>query len=323
MERIPASDNPDVATQQTVEVMCRYIRTCADDDPLLRLFAQWALQQYGGGSEDPASKAWAAFWFAKHLVRFRSDEVPMFRAGMQGSQDWLESPSVLIRTAQPREDCDGFTMLVCSFLRAMGVDYCIVTVAASPDDPQRFSHVFCMALLPTGPLPLDASHGSGPGWMVPKDHTFRWQCWDSDGNQVQIARPRDRGLHGWARPGGLGRVGLGDPCDPTADDYDMSICLAGANSYVPPPNTQDVSILPNALPTGVPTTSSSTPASLSNNLTSFLNTLAVQAAGVAKVAEAPFINPATASAASFASIMPILGIGLAALLVFGLLGSKK
>ena len=102
-------------------------------------------------------------------------------------------------------------MLVCSFLRAMGVDYCIVTVAASPDDPGRFSHVFCMALLPTGPLPLDASHGTGPGWMVPKDHTFRWQCWDADGSQVQIARPRDRGLHGWASPGGLGRVGWAIP----------------------------------------------------------------------------------------------------------------
>ena len=105
--------------------------------------------------------AWAAFWFAKHNVKFVVDEAPMFRLGETGQQDLLISPSVLIRMQKPEEDCDGFTMLVCALLRCMGVPFVIVTIAASPDDPSRWSHVFPMALTPQ-PIPLDACERS-PG----------------------------------------------------------------------------------------------------------------------------------------------------------------
>lgn len=220
LERFPAATDTDSVTSQTVGLMCRYINEAADSDPAVQAAASWAANHYARGSDDPTMLAWAAFWFAKHNVKFVVDEAPLFRLGEAGQQDLLISPSVLIRMRNPQEDCDGFTMLVCALLRAMAVPYAVVTIAAGPEDPERWSHVFAMAFTPA-PLPLDASHGSGPGWMVPAAHTFRWQCWDCEGQPIDVARPRPHGLHGWKPSSyGLGVFGLGQGCVQTGVDED-------------------------------------------------------------------------------------------------------
>ena len=358
LERFPAAEDSDSATSQTIELMCRYIRE-STDDPAIRLAAQYAWQHFGGGSPDPAMKAWAVFWFVKHNVKFVVDEAPMFRLGEANQQDLLISPSVLIRMRDPQEDCDGFTMLGAALLRALDVPFVIVTIAAGPDDPSRWSHVFLMAMLPTGPLPIDASHGSGPGWMVPAAHTFRWQAWGEDGQAVNVMRPRQHSLNGWVRPGtplvnsiqaamvqdrqnGLGLGQTDDSIDGgaflnsvgTSLDTDIGDLFGGGDtgssvtlSTPNTPNTADGSSSSSVFQV-TPTSgssSSSTSTSPAFNWTSFLNTLTSSAAGVAKVAETNSLTQGAELELSniFSSFGTIIMIGLAAWVAVSFLGRSK
>ena len=73
--------------------------------------------------------------------------------------DLLIAPAVLVREKAPKEDCDGFTMLVCCLLKILEVPIGDCDGGgAIPESPERWSHVFPMALI-NGGLPLDASHG--------------------------------------------------------------------------------------------------------------------------------------------------------------------
>ena len=319
IERYAAADDTDSVTAQTIGLMCRYIRESADD-PAIQDAAQWAAGHYGAGSTSPSMLAWAAFWFAKHNVKFVVDEAPMFRLGETGRQDLLISPSVLIRMQKPEEDCDGFTMLVCALLRCMGVPFVIVTIAASPDDPSRWSHVFPMALTPQ-PIPLDASHGSGPGWIVPAAHTFRWQAWDCDGSPCDVKRPRRQGLHGWV-PSGHGFGGLGQD---VLDEYitDTGDTSGGSSVQLTGPGVTDTGSPYFPVTTYSPNTP--TPASSSSfNWTSFLQNLTNQAAGVAKVAEvnASATNASLALSGAFSSLLPIIAVVVVGGFLISSMGKK-
>ncbi len=253
--------------------MCRYIRKSAADDQV-KAAANWAHESFGGSSSDPAMKAWAVFWFCKHYMRFVVDEAPMFRLNEPNQQDLLITPAVLIRMQDPAGDCDDFTMMAAALLKALGVSFVIVTIAAGPDDPSRWSHVFLMAMLPNGPLPIDASHGSGPGWMVPAAHTFRWQCWDEDGKPVDVQRPRKHALNGWVQTGvgQLDTSSLPSDLGSSSSALDLSnvdLSTAPFSGYVNPANYTPW------LASGTPSTPG---ASSSFNLTSFLNNLTNAAA---------------------------------------------
>jgi hypothetical protein len=325
LERYAAADDTDSVTSQTVALMCRYINEAADTDPAIQRAAQWAANHYAQGSSDPKMLAWAAFWFVKHNVKFVVDESPLFRLGEVGQQDLLISPSVLIRMQHPQEDCDGFTMLLCAILRALGVPYAIVTVAVDGQDPQRWSHVFGMALTPS-PLPLDASHGSGPGWMVPAARTFRWQCWSCDGQPVNIPRPRSHGLHGWEPSTyGLGVFGLGQGCVQTGVDDDGDPIYDCSSE----PTPVDASQLPlSTTPILSPTLSSApaAPASSSSfNWASLVTGLSTSAASAIKSIETT--NLATAGAAQIgnlvASAVPIVLVVVIGSVLISALGNKK
>lgn len=349
MDRRPAADDTDTATRQTVEMMCEYIRNAAAD-PLVRSCADYAWRRFGVGSPDPSMKAWGVFWWVKHCLKFRQDEATMFRVGERDQQDLLTSPEVLFRLKDPAEDCDGFTMAEAAMLTVLGVPLVIATVAADARDRGRWSHVFPMALINGSPLPLDASHGSGPGWMVPPEHIYRFQAWDLDARPVDIQPMRYRGLHGLAAapPGGryaygasgrrralpvpvmLRRRGMGDcVTDPESGLVDCS----GSDVYTSPGYTA-------TFPSVVPSSGSSAPSSSGFNLTSFLNTLVSNAGAVAKVAETPITTisypggptistpggiPAASSllgGASLTSLLPLLGVGLVALLAISAMGKK-
>lgn len=194
--RVPAAADSDTATAQTVRMMVAFIRKCVDD-PEVRAAALTAWRRFALGSTDPAMKCWGVFWWVKHCVKFRLDEATMQRIGSPGEQDLLIAPDIVVRMKEPSEDCDGFTMLEASMLQVLGVPVVIATVAANPGEPWRWSHVFPCALLPGGRvLPLDASHGVGPGWMVPPERIYRWQCWDLGGHPVKVNPMRQRGRDG-------------------------------------------------------------------------------------------------------------------------------
>lgn len=320
IETFPAAEGNEAVTRQTVELMCRYILESAID-PDIKEAALWIRQHFGKESSDPAMCAWAVFWYVKHRVKFQIDDGPMVRLtektgiDVRGNQDLLTSPAVLIRMKDAREDCDGFTMLVCALLCCLNVPFVIVTIACDPSDPERFSHVFPMALLPGGPLALDASHGSGPGWMVPANRTYRWQAWDLSGEPVSVGRPRDWRLHGWVP------TGLGD--DTGAVDPSQLAALPAIGTAT------DFSSLDNITPWATPAQPSSTLGTSSGfDLNSLLNTIGNTAGNIANTIELGNLTPAQIAAmnnsspftsSSLNSWLPLLGFGLLAVVAIGAL----
>lgn len=174
----------------------------------------------------------------------------MFRIGERDQQDLLIAPAVLVRMKEPAEDCDGFTMLVAALLCCMGVDVAIASVAVDPRDPSRFSHVFPMAMFDGEVLPLDASHGSYPGWMVPREHISRWQAWDLQGSPIDVSPIKSRGLHGYVRRG-VGmyqRLGLGDCAGgDLVDQYDQPCANDNWFQVAPPVSAAVMPSTPSSL----------------------------------------------------------------------------
>ena len=206
-ERVPAALDPDEATAQTVRIMCRHIEKSAAD-PLLKACARSAVAQWRGGpafaasGRDPSTDARAIaesiWWWAKHQLKFVHHAALILAWLNERDQlQLLIEPSVLVRMQQMRGDCAIYTMLICAMLDTFRVPWEIVTLAVDPSQPEIFSHVFPVAVLPNGRrLALDASHGKFPGWRVPKDRTFRSQAWNQSGEQVADA-PQFDGLHNY------------------------------------------------------------------------------------------------------------------------------
>jgi hypothetical protein len=348
-------DNTDTATAETTRRMGSYIKK-AIADPGCQAAAEYAWRHFAGGSKNAPMLAWAAFWYVKHCVKFRLDEATMFRIGREGEFDLLIAPDVLVRMKDPAEDCDGFTMLTAALYSIMAAWFLppgvapvyIATVAAGPEDPERWSHVFAVVVINGRMLPLDSSHMVGPGAMVPKHHIFRFQAWNLEGQPVVIPSATFNGLHGyvsssragmgaWTPPSGwtprvvplrfgmgvlpLRRRGMGQ--DDSGDD-------SGADTSAPP---VDLGSLAPYEPTGIPS-STTTPASTSTpfNWTSFLTNLTTNAAAVAKVAEAPMTTytlpngtvvttPIASSNAALASTLGgVNSGGIGSLLLIGLAG---
>jgi hypothetical protein len=283
LERRKAPAGSDAATVETVRMMCDYIQQGIDDQHV-RDCADYAFKRFGGGIDQPAAKCWAVFWWVKHCVKFRLDEATMFRIGERNQQDLLIAPPVLTRMKNPAEDCDGFTMLIASMCAILGVPVVIATVAASPQDPARWSHVFPCALLPGDQvMPLDASHGVGPGWMVPKEHIFRWQAYGLDGRPVDVEPMPFQGLHNYARRGGLGDYG---DCP---DGYYLS---ANAGTCLPN-GTPDV---PGSTPvvSGAPAVASLPSTSSGADWTAFLQSIAKQGLNIVSSVVTPPAYQSTA-----------------------------
>lgn len=204
--------DPDVATAQTVQVMCEQIQKAAAD-PLVQRAAQDAVTRFKGGPlyaaagidprKNQAAQAESVWWFAKHVLKFQHhDGLIMVWFNERDQLQLLISPDLLLRMDKPRGDCAIYTMLICALLKCLGIDSEIVTSAVDPFSPDVYSHVYPRAILATGRrLVMDASHGSYPGWEVPAEHTMRKQVWDLSGNPITDQAPRFKGLHAYsARP---------------------------------------------------------------------------------------------------------------------------
>jgi hypothetical protein len=169
-DSLPSSADSQV--EQTIQKMLGYIRKDAASD----LIADECAKALQLGNGDPIAGTWKRI---KGAMKFQSDEVTagQLNAEPEKTADTIE---VLIRPVDQSlmirlrgvgiEDCDGFEMFAaCLFLR-FGIPCSLVTVAASGEDPSRFSHVY-LAAYPegfSGPrIPLDFSHGEYPGWECP------------------------------------------------------------------------------------------------------------------------------------------------------------
>jgi hypothetical protein len=214
----------DVATAQTIGVMCQHIRAAAKD-PLVASTARAADAMWNPEGARPDSfvrlpRGCGVFWWVKHAVK----AVPHSRfkallAAYPGKRQLLIAPSVVLRLPSPAGDCSTFSMLLAAMLESLGVSWELVTVAVEPSDPTLYSHVFVRAILADGGrVTLDGSHGKYPGWEVPRAHQFRRQVWDMAGEPIEDAVPVLSAL-GEYHP----RRGLGDGGDTT----DLSGVLSG------------------------------------------------------------------------------------------------
>jgi hypothetical protein len=150
--------------------------------------------------------------------------------GESGHLQGLISPEVLVRMENPEGDCAIFSECIAAFLRVFGLPYEFVTVAVNPSEPEIFSHVYLYAVLPDGSrLPLDASHGTYPGWQVPSSDVFRRQVWDSDGQAVADRGSRFDGLHNYGLRG-FGAVGdcISYDVDGTCINYEVGTAVPPA-----------------------------------------------------------------------------------------------
>lgn len=217
-ERKQSSSDPDTATAETVELMCRYANQSAGD-PLVQRAANDAVRRYRGGplysgaGADPRAIANSVWWYTHSNLKFiHHDDMIRAMWNEPGQLQLLISPEVLLRTQRPAGDCAVYTMLECGMLRSLGVPYEVVTIACDPRQPGMFTHVYARAVIGANRIPLDASHGSFPGWEVPRQHTTRKQVWNERGEPIED-QARWSGLHGYARRG----LGV---CDPYVGCYE-------------------------------------------------------------------------------------------------------
>ena len=359
-EKIPAAPDTDTSTRQTIAKMCEYIAAGASDD-VCQWWANEAKTRFAPQPKGAADQCWGVWWLVKHAVKFAKDEPRLFQIGEPDALDLLIAPAVLVREQDRKEDCDGFTMLVCCLLKILGIPSVIVTVAADPENPERWSHVFPMAQLGNVNMSMDASHGKFPGWMVPREHIFRWQAWDLSGNPVEAFPTQMRNtLHGYVPQGmrmrrrrrgmrGLGQsdpgddlgAGEGDPGDSGGGALPISTPVLGP--FAPQAGLTEsggvVAGTTSGVTPGTCVGSGCTSSGSSTDLTSVLNSLITGGLKAAQLATLPAgytLNPATGqlvytgqSAAtaqltsSFASILPWLAIGAVALIVLPLVMGKK
>ncbi len=169
------SEDDDTRTRQTVTLMAAYAIADARS-PIVRRAALEAIA--GLPARDQRKEAERVWHWVRRRVRFIEDRE--LATGLEGIEpdgaEVLVRPVDLLTMPTPVGDCDDFAMLTAAMLRALGIPWAFRTVAAEPGHPQTYSHVYVVALLPEGELPLDTSHGPRPGWEVPaagKSKTWR------------------------------------------------------------------------------------------------------------------------------------------------------
>jgi transglutaminase-like putative cysteine protease len=164
---VPCDPDTDRSTAATVALMYQVIAESYRRPEVIR-----ATREACGrcGLLDPAWRKARAIWEWIHRhIRFMSDEQILSQYfGLPEDLELLQRPELLLRTR--KGDCDCFTMLTCSMLLAAGVAARIVTIAADPSQPRRWSHVYAVQYDQGSgsETPMDTSHGRYYGWQAPR-----------------------------------------------------------------------------------------------------------------------------------------------------------
>ncbi len=162
IEPRPPGDNDEANTAQTIARMAQYAREDSQN-PIVRRAAYEAI----GSERNERSQAEAVHGWIRAHVRFIEDaELAQGVSSDPHQAEVLIRPVDLLTMPRPEGDCDDFSMLCAAMLRALGIRAWFKTVAAAVEDPEHYSHVYVVADVPGGPLPLDCSHGAYPGWEV-------------------------------------------------------------------------------------------------------------------------------------------------------------
>ncbi len=189
-----ASEYPDQGTAETVARMRHWILTDTST-PEVWSSTRQALRGTDATGKSRQDRCEAIYrWIASH-IKFRSDDPVLAHVlGLENELDLLFTPARLLTMSRPAEDCDGFTMLACAMLLCAGVPCEIVTIKADPQEPGRFTHVYCQAILESGQgLVMDCSQGAKEGWPIGAEapEYFARKTWG-----VMEPTGPSKGLHG-------------------------------------------------------------------------------------------------------------------------------
>ena len=175
--------NPDSQVGQTIGLMWERVNQDAGNPE----FQQWAGNFRGVNEVETAQRIWT---HVKNGIRFSRDEgvaggISGLGAGI--ADDVIEvivrplDMMGYVKKGNAVGDCDDFSMYTAALLKANGIDSTFATVAASPEDPTQFSHVYTVGYphdenRNVVRVPMDTSHGEYCGWEVP-DRWGKFKEW--------------------------------------------------------------------------------------------------------------------------------------------------
>jgi hypothetical protein len=154
----------DAGVEQTINEMRTLVDEALRDPSIIRLATDIvrsvpAFDDYAEGE--------ALYNWVRSNIRFTKDPV---------NKEKLYPPAELLKIRAG--DCDDISMLLASLLMAVGYPARLMTVAATPDSPEQFSHVYVEGEVPAGSgqwVPMDpARYDSQFGVAPPVVTRARW-----------------------------------------------------------------------------------------------------------------------------------------------------
>ena len=121
-------------------------------------------------------EASAVYEYVKRNIRYTKDPV---------TKETLYPPLELLKLRAG--DCDDIAMLMGAIMIALGYPARLVTIAASADNPEEFSHVYLEAEVPPGSgqwIPMDAARPGAQFGLEPPIY-YRKRAWSLTDNSYQ------------------------------------------------------------------------------------------------------------------------------------------
>lgn len=173
-------------TAQTIHLMRRLIDQALNDPQFVR-FAIDLVRNVP--AYDDYGEVFSLFTWVQGHIRYTKDPV---------TKEKLTPPMEFLKLRAG--DCDDIAMLLGALAIALGYPARLVTVAANPDYPQEFSHVYTEVEVPAGSGRWVAVDAARPGSEFGREPTvvFRKKAWSLIDESTQELR----GLSGY--------LGLGD-----------------------------------------------------------------------------------------------------------------
>lgn len=187
----------DAGTAQTVRVMRRLIDQALSDPQFVR-FAVDLVRSVP--AHDEMGEVSAIFAWVQQNIRYTKDPV---------TKEKLYPPQELLQVRAG--DCDDMAMLLGALVIADGYPARLITVGASPDSPDEFSHVYLEVEVPPGSgnwVALDGARPDAAFGLSPEAY-YRKRAWSliDDSYQDLNGCTRMSGLAGYAHLRGLGDDG--------------------------------------------------------------------------------------------------------------------
>jgi transglutaminase-like putative cysteine protease len=168
----------DSSTEQTIRQMTGMVRS-AYSNPVITDVVNSCLKTLPTHSTKRDLVRSIYRWVKGNVVFEEDEKVLAEQLGYVDTfKELLISPIVIVQMPQPMGDCDDFSMLLASLLMCAHIRCWFVTIAIEADNPNKWSHVYCAAeLVDEGcVIPLDASHGTYPGWEY-TGNVYRRRLW--------------------------------------------------------------------------------------------------------------------------------------------------